>query len=166
MPQTPNEGPHEREMLDPRRYDVVVTENLFGDILSDEAAAKLIKEVDQGDLILVKGSRGVATDISHPAQAQVGLGFTGIRNTTVNLDYAWVDWSVFNELPVDFAPAGGPPADMNGLDRVLLEDYEDSWAVRGSVDYAFRNGWSAGTRFWRSIVRASVKVRTNAFDAL
>jgi 3-isopropylmalate dehydrogenase len=25
--------------IDPRRYDVVVTENLFGDILSDEAAA-------------------------------------------------------------------------------------------------------------------------------
>ncbi len=29
---------------------------------SDEAAAELIKEVDEGDLILVKGSRGVATD--------------------------------------------------------------------------------------------------------
>ena len=29
---------------------------------SDEAAAELIKEVKEGDLILVKGSRGVATD--------------------------------------------------------------------------------------------------------
>jgi UDP-N-acetylmuramoyl-tripeptide--D-alanyl-D-alanine ligase len=29
---------------------------------SDGAAAELIKEVDEGDLILVKGSRGVATD--------------------------------------------------------------------------------------------------------
>ncbi|HEU4870795.1 MAG TPA: hypothetical protein VFT08_08100, partial [Pyrinomonadaceae bacterium] len=29
---------------------------------SDEAAAELMKEVKEGDLILVKGSRGVATD--------------------------------------------------------------------------------------------------------
>jgi UDP-N-acetylmuramyl pentapeptide synthase len=29
---------------------------------SDEAAAELIKDVNGGDLILVKGSRGVATD--------------------------------------------------------------------------------------------------------
>ena len=29
---------------------------------SDEVAAELIKEVKEGDLILVKGSRGVATD--------------------------------------------------------------------------------------------------------
>ena len=29
---------------------------------SDEAAAELIKEIEEGDLILVKGSRGVATD--------------------------------------------------------------------------------------------------------
>ena len=83
--------------------------------------------------------RTVYTQISHPAQAQVGLGFTGIPRATVNLDYAWVDWSVFNELPVDFSP-GGP--DANGLDRVLFEDYEDSWSVRGSVDYAFGNGWT------------------------
>ena len=29
---------------------------------SDEAAAALVNEVKEGDLILVKGSRGVATD--------------------------------------------------------------------------------------------------------
>jgi UDP-N-acetylmuramoyl-tripeptide--D-alanyl-D-alanine ligase len=29
---------------------------------SDEVAAELIREVKEGDLILVKGSRGVATD--------------------------------------------------------------------------------------------------------
>lgn len=86
--------------------------------------------------------RNVYTQISHPAQAQVGIGFTGIPRTTVNLDYAWVDWSVFDELPVDFSPAGGPPADVSGLDRVLYEDYEDSWSVKGSVDYAFGNGWT------------------------
>lgn len=82
--------------------------------------------------------RPVSTTINHPAQAQVGLGFTGLPNTTVNLDYAWVGWSAFDELPVDFGGTAPTPPD-----RVLIEDYEDSWAVRGSVDYAFRNGWSA-----------------------
>jgi long-chain fatty acid transport protein len=80
-------------------------------------------------------TRGVQTAISHPAQAQVGLGITAIPNTTLNLDYAWVGWSSFRELPVNFQGANAPP------DRVLIEDYDNSWAVRGSVDYAFGNGW-------------------------
>lgn len=80
--------------------------------------------------------RPVQTQINHPAQAQVGIGFTGLPNTTVNLDYAWVGWSAFDELPVDFGGTAPTPPD-----RVLIEDYEDSWAVRGSVDYAFQNGW-------------------------
>lgn len=80
-------------------------------------------------------TRGVQTSISHPAQAQVGVGITAIPNTTLNLDYAWVGWSSFKELPVNFQGASAPP------DRVLIEDYENSWAVRGSLDYAFGNGW-------------------------
>jgi long-chain fatty acid transport protein len=82
--------------------------------------------------------RGVKAAISHPAQAQVGLGIRATQAMTLNLDYAWVGWSAFDELPVDFQPNGSavtPP------DRVLIEDYEDSWAVRGSVDYRFANGW-------------------------
>ncbi|HEU4628304.1 MAG TPA: outer membrane protein transport protein [Gemmatimonadaceae bacterium] len=84
-------------------------------------------------------TRGVQTSIAHPAQAQVGLGYTGLPNTTVNLDYVWVGWKAFDELPVDFQPNGSatePP------DRTLIEDYDDSWAVRGSVDYTFANGWA------------------------
>lgn len=84
-------------------------------------------------------TRGVRTSIAHPAQAQVGLGYTGIRNTTVNLDYAWVGWRAFEELPVDFQPNAGP---RTPPDRTLIEDYEDSWAVRGSVDRTFANGWA------------------------
>lgn len=85
-------------------------------------------------------TRGVKTNIPHPAQAQVGLGFTGLPNTTINLDYVWIGWSAFEELPVDFQPNGSavtPP------DRVLYEDYDDSWAIRGSLDYTFGNGWAA-----------------------
>ena len=82
-------------------------------------------------------TRGVRTSISHPAQAQVGVGFTGIPNTTLNLDYAWVGWSAFEELPVNFGGPNAPPS------RTIYEDYEDSHAVRASLDYAFRNGWKA-----------------------
>ncbi len=81
-------------------------------------------------------TRGVRTGIDHPAQAQVGIGVTAIPRTTINVDYAWVGWSAFKELPVTFMGSNPPPA------KVLLEDYEDSWAVRGSLDYAFGNGWS------------------------
>jgi len=85
-------------------------------------------------------TRGVKTSIKHPAQAQVGLGFTGIPNTTINLDYAWIGWSAFQELPVDFQPNASP---VTPPDRVLYEDFDDSQAVRGSIDYAFANGWRA-----------------------
>ena len=84
-------------------------------------------------------TRAVQTSIAHPAQAQVGLGYTGIHNTTVNLDWVWAGYKAFDELPVDFQPNGStvtPP------DRTLIEDYDDSWTVRGSVDRTFGNGWS------------------------
>lgn len=80
--------------------------------------------------------RVVHTAISHPAQFQVGVGVTAIPRTTLNLDYVRIDWSAFKELPVNFQGPNAPP------DRVILEDYRDSWAVRGSVDYAFGNGWT------------------------
>ena len=82
--------------------------------------------------------RLVQTSIAHPAQAQVGLGVRATDRMTLNLDYAWVGWSAFKELPVDFQSNGSavtPPDDL------LIEDYDDSWAVRGSVDYLFGNGW-------------------------
>jgi long-chain fatty acid transport protein len=56
-------------------------------------------------------SQKVETRIMHPAQVQAGVGYTGIPNTTVTLDYAWVGWKSFKQLPVDFQ--GG------ATDRVL-----------------------------------------------
>jgi UDP-N-acetylmuramoyl-tripeptide--D-alanyl-D-alanine ligase len=41
--------------------DAGVSETRFFES-SDEAAAEVVKEVKEGDLILIKGSRGVATD--------------------------------------------------------------------------------------------------------
>lgn len=76
-------------------------------------------------------SQGVRTRIDHPAQAAVGLGFTGIANTTLSADLVWVNWSAFGELPVTFT---GPAAANS---RTLIEDYRDSWSVRTGVERRF-----------------------------
>ena len=74
----------------------------------------------------------VKTQIMHPAQAQLGVGYTGFPNTTITVDYAWVGWRSFKELPVDFQ--GSAP------DRLLLEDYNNTSSFRLGVDYRFTNG--------------------------
>lgn len=74
----------------------------------------------------------VSTSISHPAQLQFGLGFSGFSNTTLSLDGAYVQWSSFDELPVDFA--GQAP------DRVLFEDFKNIWAVRTGIEHRFGMG--------------------------
>jgi long-chain fatty acid transport protein len=73
----------------------------------------------------------VQTRIMHPAQAQFGFGYTGFPNTTINVDYAWVGWKSFKELPVDFQ--GG------ATDRVLLENYNNTSSLRIGADYRFSN---------------------------
>jgi long-chain fatty acid transport protein len=77
-------------------------------------------------------SQKVKTRIMHPAQAQLGFGYTGLPNTTVSVDYAWVGWKSFKELPVDFQ--GG------ATDRVLLENYNNTSSLRIGADYRFTNG--------------------------
>ena len=74
----------------------------------------------------------VQTRIMHPAQVQVGFGYTGFPNTTLTVDYAWVGWRSFKELPVDFQ--GG------ATDRVLLENYNNTSSLRIGGDYRFTNG--------------------------
>ena len=74
----------------------------------------------------------VKTQIMHPAQAQLGVGYTGFANTTISVDYAWVGWRSFKELPVDFQ--GSAP------DRLLFEDYNNTSSIRVGVDYRFTNG--------------------------
>jgi long-chain fatty acid transport protein len=77
-------------------------------------------------------SQKVETRIMHPAQVQAGVGYTGIPNTTVTLDYAWVGWKSFKQLPVDFQ--GG------ATDRVLIEEYNNTSSFRLGVDHRFTNG--------------------------
>ena len=74
----------------------------------------------------------VKTQIMHPAQVQLGFGYTGFENTTVSVDYAWVGWKSFKELPVDFQ--GG------ATDRVLLESYNNTSSIRLGLERRFTGG--------------------------
>ena len=75
----------------------------------------------------------VKTQIRHPAQIQVGLGYTGIERTTLSADYAYVGWKSFNQLPVDFANTGTP-------DRVLQEDYNNTSSLRLGAEHRLSGG--------------------------
>ncbi len=74
----------------------------------------------------------VKTQIQHPAQVQVGLGYKGFQNTTVSLDYAYVGWKSFKSLPVDFQ--GSAP------DRVLQEDYNNTSSLRLGAERRYDGG--------------------------
>jgi long-chain fatty acid transport protein len=79
-------------------------------------------------------SQDVFTQITHPAQVQAGVGYTGFKDWTLSGDYIWTGWKRFKELPIFFS---GPASVSN---RVLIEDYNNSSAVRLSAQRAFTNG--------------------------
>ena len=74
----------------------------------------------------------VKTRIMHPAQVQVGVGYNGIENTTISVDYAWVGWKAFKTLPVDFQG--------DATDRELLENYNNTSALRLGVEHRYTSG--------------------------
>ena len=74
-------------------------------------------------------SQKVTTSIKHPGQLQVGVGYRAPTGTLLSLDYALVQWSVFEELPVNFQ--GNAKANS----RSLIEDYDDSHAIRASAEH-------------------------------
>lgn len=76
-----------------------------------------------------------STTITNPAQIQVGIGFTGLPNTTLSVDYAQIQWSSFKALPVDFTLVDGTP--NTALSRVQIEDYKNSNSVRAGLEHRF-----------------------------
>ena len=74
----------------------------------------------------------VKTKIRHPAQIQVGLGYRGFENTTLSVDYAYVGWQSFKELPVDFQ--GAAP------DRLLIENYNNTSSLRLGAERRYSGG--------------------------
>jgi len=84
-----------------------------------------------------------STNIRHPAQIQAGFAYTGLEATTVSLDYAYVGWKSFNQLPVTFA--GSAPS------KVIVEEYNNTSSIRFGIErrltngYALRGGLAAAT---------------------
>ena len=85
----------------------------------------------------------VSTQIRHPAQVQLGFGYSGFRGTSLSAEFTYVGWKSFNQLPVDFA--GG------ATDRVLQEDYNNTSSIRLGAEHqrpsgiALRAGFTAST---------------------
>ena len=75
----------------------------------------------------------VATEIQHPAQVQLGLGYTGFSGTTLSVDYAYVGWRSFKQLPVTFASS-------TPINKVLQEDYNNTSSIRLGAEHRTSNG--------------------------
>jgi long-chain fatty acid transport protein len=81
-------------------------------------------------------SQTVSTKITHPAQIQAGVAYTGYKDWLFEADYAWVGWKRFDVLPVIFQ---GPAA---AASRTLIENYNNSSAIRLGAEYTIPNqGW-------------------------
>lgn len=77
-------------------------------------------------------SQKVQTQIQHPAQVQVGFAYTGFERTTLSLDYSYVGWKSFQNLPVNFK--GPAPS------RVLIEEYNNTSGIRLGVEHRLVSG--------------------------
>ena len=104
---------------DPRQFDVLLTENLFGDILSDEAA-------------MIAGSMGMLPSASLGAEAEEGGGRFGLYEP------------VHGSAP-DIAGAGvvNPLATIESVSlmlRVSLGETEAADAIDSAVDAAIEGG--------------------------
>jgi long-chain fatty acid transport protein len=70
----------------------------------------------------------VAASVSMPDQLTVGFAFQVMRGVTVLADYNWVNWSVFDTLPVTF--------ENPALSSRTVESYQDTHGVRLGFDWA------------------------------
>lgn len=78
-------------------------------------------------------SQSASTRITHPLQAEGGIGFTGIPSFLVDLDVAFVGYDAFQTLPLTFSG----PAAAAGLSRTYIEDFGNSWSVRLGAEHIF-----------------------------
>ena len=86
--------------------------------------------------------QGVSTRVNHPAQIQLGLAYSGIKDWLLEADYAWGGWETFKDLPVNFS---GP---ARAASRTLIEDYNNSSAIRLGAEYTIpTNSWKLRAGF-------------------
>jgi len=72
-----------------------------------------------------------STKIKHPAQAQIGFNYSGIKSWNLEADYQWTQWSSFDSLVVTF--------DSTALNQTKYEQYNNSSSLRLSAEHAFQN---------------------------
>jgi 3-isopropylmalate dehydrogenase len=113
-------------LTDPRRFDVIVTENLFGDILSDEAAAiagslGLMPSASLGTRATDKGRFGMYEPVHGSAPQIAGQGVANPLATIASaammlrLSLDETDAATALDAAVDEAIERGPrPADLGG----------------------------------------------------
>lgn len=106
--------------------------NLFGLPAGTPASALVAPQFAAGGAFGPGQTAG--TQIDHPAQFQAGLSFTGLPRTTLSAEYALVQWTSFQELPVNFTLPNGQPS---ALSRTLVEDYTNSNAGRVGLEHRF-----------------------------
>ena len=63
---------------------------------------------------------------------QAGFGYTGFDRTTLSVDYSYVGWKSFNQLPVNFK--GLAPS------KVLVEEYNNTSSIRFGAEHRLLNG--------------------------
>ena len=118
--------------------DAVFTPVLTGLTLAANNPEKLPEGTPVDALVASQFTTGalvpqkVKTSIQHPAQVQVGVGYSGFANTTLSVDYAYVGWKSFRQLPVDFQ---GPAPK-----KLLLEDYNNTSSIRLGAERRYMGG--------------------------
>lgn len=128
---------------------VLAANNPFGLPASTPVDALVAGAFTAGPLVTQK----VATQIRHPAQIQVGFGYTGIENTTLSADYSYVGWKSFNTLPVTFT--GTTPA-TTAPSKVIIEEYNNTSGIRLGAERRLLNG---------TALRAGFEANTSAAPA-
>ena len=115
-------------LTDPRRFDVIVTENLFGDILSDEAAAiagslGLLPSASIGTRATAHGRFGLYEPVHGSAPQIAGQGranpLAAVASAAMMLRFSLgeIDAAATLDAAVDAAIATGPrTADLGGRD--------------------------------------------------
>jgi long-chain fatty acid transport protein len=101
---------------------------------------------------LLQNTRG-ATDLTTPAVASIGATLKVAPRWILAAEVAFTDWSVFEELRVEFANPLQP-------DEVTVFDWHDSWFASAGLTYQ-ADGWAArgGVAFDQSPTGAARNAR-------
>lgn len=76
----------------------------------------------------------VSGDLAYPSILSVGTRFSPAEKLDLMFDYVWIDWSVFDEVKLDFT--------VDDFDTTLEERYRDGHQWRFGAEYQYRENLS------------------------